>query len=276
MDLNEKVNQSIKLLKVVASTTDEPIELSYSGGKDSDVILRLAQMAGINYRVIYKNTTIDPPGTIKHCRDAGAEIIYPKLTFFDIIEKRGLPNRFARFCCSILKEYKILDNAIQGIRRCESAKRAQRYTEPVICRNYSKKEHANIVLPILSWTNEDVKEFIKCEKIQCHPLYYKNGKFDVTKRLGCLGCPLQTNQVSDFIEYPRLLKLWIKAAEKWFNKEREKELATKSKFNNIYDLFVFYLFFENYSEFQAKYYNTLFKQPSCKQLLEDYFKIDLS
>lgn len=276
MDLNEKVNQLIKLLKVVASTTDEPIELSYSGGKDSDVILRLAQMAGINYRVIYKNTTIDPPGTIKHCRDAGAEIIYPKLTFFDIIEKGGLPNRFARFCCSILKEYKILDNAIQGIRRCESAKRAQRYTEPVICRNYSKKEHANIVLPILSWTNEDVKEFIKCEKIQCHPLYYKNGKFDVTKRLGCLGCPLQTNQVSDFIEYPRLLKLWIKAAEKWFNKEREKELATKSKFNNIYDLFVFYLFFENYSEFQAKYYNTLFKQPSCKQLLEDYFKIDLS
>lgn len=68
MDLNKKVNQSIKLLKVFASSTDEPIELSYSCGKDSDVILRLAKMAGINYRAIYKNTTIDPPGTIKHCR----------------------------------------------------------------------------------------------------------------------------------------------------------------------------------------------------------------
>ncbi len=275
MDLNEKVNQSLKLLKVVASTTDEPIEISYSGGKDSDVILRLAQMAGINYRAIYKNTTIDPPGTIRHCRESGAEIIYPKLTFLDIIEKKGLPSRFSRFCCSVLKEYKILDNAVQGIRRCESAKRAERYTEPVICRNYSKKEHANIVLPILSWTDEDVKEFIKCEKIQCHPKYYKNGKFDVTQRLGCLGCPLKTNQISDFITYPKLLKLWIKSAEKWFNRERKKELATKSKFNNVYDFFVFYLFFEKYSDFQAKYYNTLFKQPSCKQLLEDYFKIDL-
>ena len=104
-DLYTKVNQSVKLLKTVAKTIDGPIELCYSGGKDSDVILRLAQMAGINYRAIYKNTTIDPPGTIKHCRYNGVEIIQPKRTFFQIIEKSGFPNRFHRFCCSELKEY---------------------------------------------------------------------------------------------------------------------------------------------------------------------------
>lgn len=57
--LKKKVEQSIKLLQSIK--TDEPIEVAYSGGKDSDVILELAKMAGINYRAIYKNTTIDPP-----------------------------------------------------------------------------------------------------------------------------------------------------------------------------------------------------------------------
>lgn len=58
-ELKKKVGQSIRLLQSVK--TDGPIEVCYSGGKDSDVILELAKMAGINYRAIYKNTTIDPP-----------------------------------------------------------------------------------------------------------------------------------------------------------------------------------------------------------------------
>lgn len=58
-ELKKKVGQSIRLLQSVK--TDGPIEVCYSGGKDSDVILELAKMAGINYRAIYKNMTIDPP-----------------------------------------------------------------------------------------------------------------------------------------------------------------------------------------------------------------------
>jgi len=57
--LKKKVKQAINLLQSIK--TDEPIEVAYSGGKDSDVILELAKMAGIKYRAIYKNTTIDPP-----------------------------------------------------------------------------------------------------------------------------------------------------------------------------------------------------------------------
>ena len=58
-ELKKKVGHAIRLLQSVK--TDGPIEVCYSGGKDSDVILELAKMAGINYRAIYKNTTIDPP-----------------------------------------------------------------------------------------------------------------------------------------------------------------------------------------------------------------------
>ena len=62
MALIEKIDRSIKLLKSIKS---DEIELSYAGGKDSDVILELAKMADIRYRAIYKKTTIDPAGTIK-------------------------------------------------------------------------------------------------------------------------------------------------------------------------------------------------------------------
>ena len=64
--LKKKVDFAIKLLQSIPQDGD--IEVSYSGGKDSDVILELAKMAGIPYRAIYKNTTIDPPGTIAHAR----------------------------------------------------------------------------------------------------------------------------------------------------------------------------------------------------------------
>ena len=133
---------------------DEPIEVSYSGGKDSDVILALTKMAGIPYRAIYKNTTIDPPYTVKHCKDNGVEVMMPKYSFFELIAMNGYPTMFSRHCCRFLKEYKVLDNAIQGIRKCESTKRTARYKEPIVCRTYERKYvHANIYLPILEWSN---------------------------------------------------------------------------------------------------------------------------
>ena len=64
-ELADKERRAIKILRMYRG--DDPIEVSYSGGKDSDVILALTKMAGIPYRAIYKNTTIDPPYTVQHC-----------------------------------------------------------------------------------------------------------------------------------------------------------------------------------------------------------------
>lgn len=102
--LQKKIDQSIRLLQSVQKRYDGEIELAYSGGKDSDIILQLAQEAGIRYRAIYKNTTIDPPGTIAHVKEMGVEIIRPKENFFQLIAKKVFPNRFSRFCCEVLKE----------------------------------------------------------------------------------------------------------------------------------------------------------------------------
>ena len=179
--LQKKVDRAIRLLQSIPQ--DGEIELSYSGGKDSDVILELAKMAGIPYRAIYKNTTIDPPGTIAHAREMGAEVIHPQKTFFQLISENGYPSRLSRWCCSVLKEYKVCDRAIQGIRRSESRNRAERYKEPERCRVYSAKEKVKQYLPILEWSDQDVEEFIKERNIKCHPLYYRGGNLMLPKGL---------------------------------------------------------------------------------------------
>lgn len=176
--LQKKIDQSIRLLQSVQKRYDGEIELAYSGGKDSDVILQLAKEAGIRYRAIYKNTTIDPPGTIAHVKEMGVEILRPKENFFQLIAKKGFPSRFSRFCCEALKEYKVLDKTVIGVRKAESRARKERYNEPTECRYFgSKKEenHVEQIYPILEWTDEDVRDFILDRGLKLAPLYYDMG-----------------------------------------------------------------------------------------------------
>lgn len=250
-DYEKKVARSIRLLQSIPQ--DGEIEVSYSGGKDSDVILELAKMAGIKYRAIYKNTTIDPPGTIKHCRDKGVEILQPKESFFRLVERKGVPTRRARFCCSELKEYKVLDRAIQGIRRSESIKRRDRYKEPEICRVYGKDKKVKVYLPILEWTDEDVARFIKERDIQCHPLYYdEQGNFHTERRLGCIGCPMQSdNGKSEYLQYPKLLRSLVKSVSKFL--DSHPNCSSQKKFSgNPYNLVFHNLFCDSYDDYVMK------------------------
>ncbi len=215
--LQKKVDRAIKLIKsaskIAAANGCPQIEVAYSGGKDSDVILELTKMSGVPYRAIYKNTTIDPAGTIKHARDNGCEVISPKKKFIDLIAYHGYPSRMNRHCCQHLKEYKVLDYAILGIRADESSKRKERYKEPEQCRVYSKKSKVRQYFPILDWTRSDVEEFINERRIKCHSLYYdENGAFDASKRLGCMCCPLQSYKprLESFKRHPNMVKLYVR------------------------------------------------------------------
>ena len=274
-ELQKKVDFAIKLLQSIPQDGD--IEVSYSGGKDSDVILELAKMAGIPYRAIYKNTTIDPSGTIAHAKEMGAEVIYPKESFFQLIGEKGFPTRVSRWCCSVLKEYKVCDRAIQGIRRSESTKRAERYKEPEVCRVFSAKEKVKVYLPILEWTDQDVAEFIKERNIKCHPLYYRGGEFDVTKRLGCMGCPIQSRRkmIQEFKDNPKLLKAWIRAGQKRYKSESYQNGGAKHKFKDAFEAMGYLLFCENIDEFKEKTYG-MFGDFDWKEFLQKEFKIDMS
>jgi len=274
MELNRKIDIAINLLQSIPQ--DGPIELSYSGGKDSDVVLELTRMSGIPFEAIYKNTTIDPPGTIKHCKDNGVTILKPKMSFLEIVEQKGTPSRFARFCCEILKEYKVYDRAIQGIRRCESIARSKRYKEPEICRVYSKNERVRVYLPILEWTDEDVVKFIHDRGIKCAPVYYdENGQFHVERRLGCIGCPLQyKNGLTEFEQYPKMFRNILRAKQRFYDTHPN---VGKGFDHNVYNSFYFQFFCKNMEDYHAKVSGGLFQENAIdtKKFLEDYFGIEL-
>lgn len=278
MELNRKIDLAIRLLQSIPQ--DGPIELSYSGGKDSDVILELAKMSGIPFEAIYKNTTIDPPGTIKHCKENGVTILNPNQTMFKLIEKNGWPSRWSRFCCRNLKEYKVYDRAIQGIRRAESTKRRKRYKEPEECRVYANKDKARLYFPILEWSNEDVEQFIKKRNIKCAPKYYdSNNNFHIERRLGCIGCPLASDYGrKDFIRYPKMLKLYIQHFSVWW--EKHPKSKTRKRFNSVYQKVFYNLFAITKKQrelFEVRMTGGLFPEMAVdpKKFLEDYFKIEL-
>lgn len=268
-----KVERSIKLLRSIGNA--EPIEVSFSGGKDSDVVLRLVQMSGIPYEAIYKSTTIDPPGTFAHVCKAGANVVRPDVSFFQLIERHLFPSRFVRFCCRELKEYKIKDLAVQGIRREESVKRSALYREPEMCRAYSKKDKVRLYLPILDWTLTDVEEFISAEGIRCHPLYYDaDGVFHPERRVGCLCCPLAyyKHRINEFKRYPGMVRAYIRAGLKWWGAHDGTKI--QQKFADVYSLFVASVFFHHMRDFDVVN-SGLFAISDYKQWLEDFFRIDL-
>lgn len=277
MNLDRKIELAINLLKSIP-TDDGPIEVCYSGGKDSDVILELAKMSGINYRAIYKNTTIDPRGTIQHVREMGVEVVQPQQNFLNIIRRKGMPSRFSRFCCEILKEYPILPRAVLGIRSDESRKRAERYKEPEQCRTYSGGAKVKQYLPILEWTNDDVKEFIEQRKIKCAPVYYdKDGNFDVNRRLGCIGCPLANKKArrAGYLENPKMLLAQVKAMQDCWDKRVTAGAvsATMETCNrNAWVFFYATLFYDTIAEFKDKCTNLLFDF-DIEAYMKDYFKI---
>lgn len=273
-ELKKKVDRAIRLLQSIKA---DEIELSYSGGKDSDIILELAKMAGIKYRAIYKNTTIDPPYTIAHVKSKGVEIIRPEKNFATLIRLNGYPNQFMRFCCRYLKEYKVLDKAIHGIRRCESVKRANRYKEPTYCRIYGKDEKVEVFMPILEWTDDDVKSFVDYYNVKCHPLYYdENGEFHPERRLGCMCCPLASHRkrIDQFMHYPGMVKFYISNGKKFLQSHPNSKTALK--FSNVYDWFMFDLFSKVYKNLFEQFKPNIFgERIDSKKFLEDYFKIKL-
>lgn len=276
-ELQKKVNRAIKLLQSVAKGYDGEIEVAYSGGKDSDVILELVRMSGIKYRAIYKNTTIDPAGTIAHCKENGVEIMRPQKTFFELVADMGFPNRFTRFCCRYLKEYKVLDKAVMGIRRCESSARAKNYSEPTECRYYgSKKNHVEAIYPILEWSDDDVVEFIKERGVKIHPLYFRpDGSIDPKNRLGCMCCPLasKNKRIEQFKRWPNMVRAYIRAGQKF--RETHPDVESIGMYSDVYEWFVRDVFYESQSEWERSKQSLFDGRPDYRQMLMDYFHIDL-
>lgn len=105
-----KVETAIKRFK--AFEPPEGYFLAFSGGKDSVVIKRLAEMAGVKFDAHYSVTSVDPPELVrfvKEQKDVSFDIPRDKdgnaITMWNLIPKKKMPpTRIARYCCEKLKE----------------------------------------------------------------------------------------------------------------------------------------------------------------------------
>lgn len=109
MNIEKELN-AIDRLK--AFEPDDGYYLAYSGGKDSDCIKILAQLAGVKFDAVHNLTTVDAPETVWYVKsqpDIKIDKAYDKdgnhITMWSLLAKKLMPpTRIVRYCCSELKE----------------------------------------------------------------------------------------------------------------------------------------------------------------------------
>ena len=224
MNPDNKIKESIELIKKAESLAlkyqDYGFHLAFSGGKDSQVIYQLCKIAGVKFRPVMQVTTLDPPELMKFVRNNYSDVIMerPDNNFYKlIVKKQSLPTMLRRFCCNELKEQSGAGTVtITGIRRAESSKRAKRNELEISGRKYSnsldqfnidnenqtlcvKGKDKILLSPIINWTNSDVWNFIRSNKLEYCKLYDQG-----YKRIGCMFCPMSSKKSKqrDSQKYP--------------------------------------------------------------------------
>ena len=147
MDLEQKSIERIRMASEMSLRHyEKPIVCTYSGGKDSDVMLELFKRSGVPFEVHNSHTTVDAPQTVYHIREKFKEleslgikciIEYPQLTMWQLIEKNKMPpTRRIRYCCQVLKEGSCRNRMIAtGVRWDESNARSFRGEYEVLGKN---------------------------------------------------------------------------------------------------------------------------------------------
>lgn len=234
---------------------NKPLVITYSGGKDSEVLLELAKRSGIKFEVNNSHTTADAPETVYHIRKVFREmelqgikcnIDYPKLSMWQLIPKKLMPpTRLARYCCDYLKESNCKNRMIAtGVRWAESPKRKTRGIYEDINRNRDKRiklmndnddkrllfercsmQAKTVVNPIIDFFDNEIWDFYYSE-CEYHNPFYNNG----LTRCGCIGCPMASKRrYTEFRLYPKYKNLYIKAFESMLEVRKDKGLQTNWK-----------------------------------------------
>lgn len=115
--------------------------LAFSGGKDSQALYHVAQLAGVKFKGHMSLTSVDPPQVIRFVKRQypDVELIKPKMSMFDkAIEMGILPTMRVRWCCAQFKESAGAGKVtLIGVRAAESARRAKRNEVEVKSRKFS-------------------------------------------------------------------------------------------------------------------------------------------
>lgn len=260
---HDKVEQAIERFRMYEP--EEGYYLAFSGGKDSCVIKALADMAGVKYDAHFNHTSVEAPETIYFVRQHYPDVIidYPRdadgnrITMWNLIPRKKMPpTRIARYCCEALKEGGGAKRfTVTGVRWAESAKRKtsrggleiptresgtrrRERTDPdnpdnSILARYCPTKGKKVLNPIIDWSNEEVWEFIHEYDIPINPLY-KQG----CKRVGCVGCPMNSQQQQELEKYPKFKELYINAFDRMLQNMDDAEGITWKTGQDVFDWWV--------------------------------------
>lgn len=254
--LKEGVNMSRMLY-------DAPLMITYSGGKDSDVIAELAvrHLKPGDFEIVNSHTTADAPETVHYIRQRFREweneevqcrIEYPvykgrRTSMWDLIPQKLMPpTRWTRYCCEILKETIGKNRMVAtGVRWEESVKRRKRgiyelmskkAADKIVITNdnddrrklidYCGKINGHAVNPIIDWTESDVWDYLQDAGCEGNPLYQCG-----FRRVGCVGCPLSGRgaKIKGFRLYPKYRQMYIHAFDRMLIELQKREKETKWK-----------------------------------------------
>ncbi len=238
--LDEKIEVSRKIIKETFDEFGDSAVIAWSGGKNSTILLKLALEAYPSARVVFSNTGVEFPETIRFIKRLKEEwnLNLTELTFYEknfwkCVEDYGFPvgrtkknsKGYRSLCCYYLKkrpmEIFIKQNKLMcildGVTALESRYRmfvaAKFGSKCLIKRTKTWK-----VRPLLYWTSEDCWNYIKNNNIPYNPIYDRG-----VKRTGCLVCTSHHEfRKQIMMTYPKLLQII-------FDRMDPRDLATVSQ-----------------------------------------------
>jgi len=193
-----------KLIRLAVDGHGDALSVSWSGGRCSTPVLRMALDIKPNIKVIHNDTGVEYPEMEEFVKNIankwGVNLIVakPKTTFWEVCKKYGFPfqSRVGKgkpACCRWLKEYPLRDAIrehgigaqITGMRAVEARNRMF-WTEQAGQFYFVKKYGLNCwrYNPIIFWTTKQLATFERLHNIPVCPIYDKYG----LKRSGCWPC----------------------------------------------------------------------------------------
>lgn len=268
MDLEQKAVERIRMASGMSlHHYGLPLVCTYSGGKDSDVMLELFKRSGIPFEVYNSHTTADAPQTVRHIRAVFRElelqgikctIDYHRqqdgtnITMWNLIPIKLMPpTRKARYCCSVLKEGGCRNRMIAtGIRHAESRKRKKREAYEGITSKESRKIRVSDEKMLMSDNDDTRRLFEHCQlkaKTVVNPIidwkdrdiweFYRNEcrlhnpLYEMGyHRVGCIGCPMAGKaRYREFADFPEYRQAYIHAFDRMLAERARRGLEGKWK-----------------------------------------------
>ena len=221
--------RAIKELKDYLSRTRLPVNISFSGGKDSLAAAILALKVKPRAEMLFINTQLEFPETLQYvrefCRSHKLRLheIVGKSSFFEQVQSFGPPAKDFRWCCKtnklgpmtsfIQEHYPNGCVTIEGRRIYESFNRAK---IGFVERNPYVPNQTTLS-PIRDWRALEVMLYIRCNGLEPNPLYDMD-----FERIGCWLCPAQLQ--SEFAglrkSHPQLYEQWTGLLNSWAEENR--------------------------------------------------------